>query len=187
MIDATKKSGEAAPSMLVGRIDGTHRKIGLLVIFGPVEGGEDAGASNREYWLRGVSYSDCAASQRAQGSAGHSKMHRVFDGYEMDISDFAVGSITDSEAVARALEGLDAVVHCAAMVSRDAANAKLVHQTNLAGAQNVLGQAFERGLESIIHDSSMTSIWHTDQPIDEHSRYSHKSTAYVTSKKACDA
>jgi hypothetical protein len=96
MIDATKKSGEAAPSMLVGRIDGTHRTIGLLVVFGPVEGGEDAGASNREYWLRGVSYSDCAASQRAQGSAGHSKMHRAFDGYEMDISDFAVGSITDT-------------------------------------------------------------------------------------------
>ncbi|MEQ0764715.1 NAD-dependent epimerase/dehydratase family protein, partial [Mycobacterium tuberculosis] len=60
----------------------------------------------------------------------------------VDVSDFAVADISDRDSVREALNGCDAVVHSAALVATDPREIRML-STNMAGAQNVLGQAVE--------------------------------------------
>ncbi len=79
----------------------------------------------------------------------------------LDVSDYAVGDIGDAHSTGVALDGCDAVIHCAAMVSvvraADAAAAML--RVNLDGGRNVLGTAAERGLDPIVYVSSFTALF----------------------------
>jgi nucleoside-diphosphate-sugar epimerase len=90
----------------------------------------------------------------------------------VDIGDFVVGDIADAESTAAALDGCDAVIHCAAMVSTDPSRADEMLITNLEGARNVLGGAVAAKLDPIIHVSSFTALFrpgldvlHADLPI----------------------
>ena len=80
----------------------------------------------------------------------------------VDVSDFAVGDITDRVSVREALRGCDAVVHSAALVATDPRQTAEMLTTNMQGAQNVLGQSVELGLDPIIHVSSFTALFHPD-------------------------
>jgi dihydroflavonol-4-reductase len=77
----------------------------------------------------------------------------------VDVSDFAVGDITDRVSVRDALHGCDAVVHSAALVATDPRQTNEMLTTNMQGAQNVLGQSVELGLDPIIHVSSFTALF----------------------------
>jgi nucleoside-diphosphate-sugar epimerase len=77
----------------------------------------------------------------------------------VDISDHVVGDIADPDATAEALDGCDAVIHCAAMVSTDPDRADEMIHTNLEGARNVLGAAVAAKLDPIIHVSSFTALF----------------------------
>ena len=75
--------------------------------------------------------------------AGHSirfgvrnaeKMKRLYAPYGIDTSDFAIGEITDAEAIQQGLQGCDAVVHTAAVVSMDPNKAEHMMHTNLSWA-----------------------------------------------------
>ena len=77
----------------------------------------------------------------------------------VDVSDFAVGDITDRVSVREALRGCDAVVHSAALVATDPRQTAEMLTTNMQGAQNVLGQSVEIGLDPIIHVSSFTALF----------------------------
>src|SRR5246127_3883027 len=78
----------------------------------------------------------------------------------VDVSDFAVGDITDRVSVREALGGCDAVVHSAALVATDPRQNAEMLTTNMQGAQNVLGQSVELGLDPIVHVSSFTALFH---------------------------
>jgi nucleoside-diphosphate-sugar epimerase len=78
----------------------------------------------------------------------------------VDVSDFAVGDITDRVSVRDALSGCDAVVHSAALVATDPRQTAEMLTTNMQGAQNVLGQSVELGLDPIVHVSSFTALFH---------------------------
>jgi nucleoside-diphosphate-sugar epimerase len=80
----------------------------------------------------------------------------------VDVSDFAVADITDRVAVREALQGCDAVVHSAALVATDPRQTAEMLATNMQGAQNVLGQSVELGLDPIVHVSSFTALFHPD-------------------------
>ncbi len=69
-----------------------------------------------------------------------------------------IGDVTDPETVASALQGCQAVVHCASVYSNDPRRAKEVTSTNLASAETVLGQAVERGLDPVVHVSSIVAL-----------------------------
>jgi dihydroflavonol-4-reductase len=79
---------------------------------------------------------------------------------DVDVSDYAVGDITDRVSVRDALQGCDAVLHSAALVATDPRRTSEMLTTNMQGAQNVLGQAVELGLDPIIHVSSFTALFH---------------------------
>jgi dihydroflavonol-4-reductase len=78
----------------------------------------------------------------------------------VDVSDFAVGDITDRVSVRKALQGCNAVVHSAALVATDPRQTSEMLTTNMSGAQNVLGQAVELGMDPIVHVSSFTALFY---------------------------
>src|SRR5690242_11563596 len=106
---------------------------------------------------------------KALSDAGHSvrflvrnpdKLQTTVAKLGVDVSDFAVADITDRVAVREALRGCDAVVHSAALVATDPRQTNEMLSTNMQGAQNVLGQAVELGLDPIVHVSSFTALFH---------------------------
>ena len=106
---------------------------------------------------------------KAVADAGHSvrflvrnpdRLHTSVAQLGVDVSDFSVGDIIDRVSVRQALQGCDAVVHNAALVATDPRQTNEMLTTNMQGAQNVLGQAVELGLDPIVHVSSFTALFH---------------------------
>jgi dihydroflavonol-4-reductase len=103
------------------------------------------------------------------------------------IQHHTVGDIGDAASVRQALEGCDGVVHVAALVSTHAADAERVYRTNLQGAHNVLGEAAEMGMQTIIHVSSVTAIYDPAASVlNEDSPPGPSPRGYGRSKVACE-
>ena len=79
--------------------------------------------------------------------------------------DFMVGDMTDRALVAAAMDGCDAVIHAAAVVGLDRKRAAEVSRDNPLGAENVLGLAAERGLDPIVHVSSLSALFDPGAPV----------------------
>ncbi|MFL6239464.1 MAG: NAD-dependent epimerase/dehydratase family protein [Actinomycetes bacterium] len=75
------------------------------------------------------------------------------------IDDFVVGDIKDADSVATAIDGCDAVVHAAAEVSVERRRAADVLATNPRGTEIVIDSAVERGLDPIVHVSSVAAVF----------------------------
>ncbi len=97
------------------------------------------------------------------------------------------GDITDAASVNAAVRGCEAVVHCAAIVATDPAQAKAIDETNLAGAENVLGAAVAAGCDPIMHISSAAALFpfQTDPVTADHPVMGNDE-AYGRSKAACE-
>lgn len=115
------------------------------------------------------------------------KMRRVYDSFDMPLDDHAIGEIIHPEEVAQSLEGVDAVVHCAAMVNLESRMADVVRETNVNGTRNVIGQAVERGVRSIVYVSSLSALFDPGvKNLDEDSPLTHARDGYALSKKEAD-
>lgn len=110
-------------------------------------------------------------SAKAIADAGHQvrflvrnpdRLHTSVGQLGVDVSDHAVGDITDRASVLQALKGCDAVLHSAALVATDPSQTAKMLSTNMNGARNVLGGAAELGLDPIIHVSSITALFNPD-------------------------
>jgi nucleoside-diphosphate-sugar epimerase len=103
------------------------------------------------------------------------------------IEHFTRGDITDVDSVRRALEGCDALIHTAAMVSTHGGEAEKVYRTNTRGARNVIGSAVDMGLETIIHVSSVTALFDPRaDKLDENSPPGNSESGYGSSKVSCE-
>lgn len=131
---------------------------------------------------------------RALMDAGHtvSLLVRSVDkmlglyGEDCELS-YTRGDITDADKVQRALQGCDAVIHAAAMVSTKASDAQRVYNTNVEGAKTVIGGALKSGVKTIIHVSSVTALYDpTADILDENSPPGKARNAYGRSKVACE-
>lgn len=115
------------------------------------------------------------------------KMRKLYAPYNVDISDYAVGEITDAEAVDKALENCDAVVHTAAMVSLDANKEAIMRHTNLTGTQLVVGGAVKKGIKSIVYVSSVAALFDPRASVlNEKTPLVEPKTAYMKSKRECE-
>ncbi|GAA3207293.1 NAD-dependent epimerase/dehydratase family protein [Actinocorallia longicatena] len=92
------------------------------------------------------------------------KAGRVLGGLEGPAAEIVVGDMTDPAAVARALEGCSAVVHCAAEIGV-AGGGTPRGTANVDGARTVLGQAAELGLDPIVYTSSIAVHLPTPDPV----------------------
>ena len=97
----------------------------------------------------------------------------------------AQGDILNPEDVTRLLDGCDAVIHCAAIISIDGDPTGMVFRTNTEGPRNVLDAARQTGIRRIVHVSSVhavTELPHSE-PYDETRPYKGKQhPAYDYSK-----
>jgi nucleoside-diphosphate-sugar epimerase len=69
-----------------------------------------------------------------------------------------VGDATDAEAVRRAIDGCDAVVHAAAIFSYDAREERAMRRVNARATEVVLGAAHAGGLDPIVYVSSYVAL-----------------------------
>lgn len=79
--------------------------------------------------------------------------------------DYAIGDMTDTVAVGKAMEGCDAVVHAAAVVALDRKRADEVVRANPEGARVVIGTAATRGLDPIVYVSSVSAVFTPGVPV----------------------
>ena len=115
------------------------------------------------------------------------KMRKLYAAHGVDISDFAVGEITDAEAIDKALENCDAVVHTAAMVSLDANKEAIMRHTNLTGTKLVVGGAVKKGIKSIVYVSSVAALYDRHAKVlNENMPLVEPQSAYMRSKRECE-
>ena len=93
------------------------------------------------------------------GVRNKNKMRKLYEPLGLDYSNCAVCEITDKAGIEAAMEGCDAVVHTAALVSLDKNKADLVYHTNLTGTELVIGTAVAQGVRSIVNVSSSTAYY----------------------------
>ena len=117
------------------------------------------------------------------------KVDPLMDKLAVDVSvlEVVTGDITDAASVGAAVHGCEAVVHCAAIVATDPAQAKAMDETNLAGAQNVLGAAVAAGCDPIVYVSSAAALFpfQTDPVTADHPVMGNDE-AYGRSKADCE-
>src|SRR5829696_9496251 len=77
----------------------------------------------------------------------------------------ALGDVTDPDAVRRALEGCDGVLHAASVFSFDARAVARMQRDNRRGTEVVLGTAHELGLDPIVHVSSFVALLPAEGPL----------------------
>lgn len=82
--------------------------------------------------------------------------------YDATVTDVRAGDVLDADAVARAVDGCDAVVHAAAIYSLDPRRADEVLATNERAAELVLGTAAQHGLDPVVHISSTVALTRRD-------------------------
>jgi len=115
------------------------------------------------------------------------KMRRVFKPFGLHKLEYVTGDITDRDAVHRALQHRDAVVHSAASVNIHAKDASKTMATNKRGVELVVGGAVRAGIERILQVSSTTALFGGDDArIDENTPLGEGIYGYGRSKVACD-
>jgi len=73
----------------------------------------------------------------------------------------AIGDVTDQASVLAAVHGVDAVIHCAAVVEFGAADPTHLERVNVGGARAVLDAAVAEGIR-VVHVSSLAALGPTE-------------------------
>jgi len=93
------------------------------------------------------------------------RIERALNPLGVSVVDHAVGDVTDPTSVAAALEGCDAVIHTAAMVTLDPRRRAEATRVNVGGTRTVLSESCRRGLDPVVHVSSVAALDQTAGPI----------------------
>ena len=80
-------------------------------------------------------------------------------GLPAELVDVATGDIANEDAVARALSGCDAVLHCAGLFSPRQADAVELERVNVTGTRVVVTQALSADVRRIVYVSSMVALF----------------------------
>ena len=114
------------------------------------------------------------------------KTRSVYERLGLAVPEHVVGDIKDADACKEALSGCDSVVHAAAVVALEKHRANEVLTTNSAAVRNVVGQAAEMGLRSIVHVSSVGALFRPLVPVTPDSPVIPGENAYARSKSAAE-
>ncbi|MCC6838765.1 MAG: NAD-dependent epimerase/dehydratase family protein [Flavobacteriales bacterium] len=68
------------------------------------------------------------------------------------------GDLFDGDVLREAMQGVEHVYHCAALVSFDPRDARALHEVNVTGTANVVNAALETGVDRLCHVSSTATI-----------------------------
>lgn len=78
-------------------------------------------------------------------------MQRQFEGYEKKLR-FFIGDVRDEKRLYRAFDGVDVVIHAAALKQVPAAEYNPIEaiKTNISGAENIINAAIDKGVKKVI-------------------------------------
>ena len=97
--------------------------------------------------------------------------------------EFEIGDITDSNAVEKAVQGVDAVIHAAAVYTMSRKRSGEIQRVNARGTRTVLDAAYRAGLDPIIYVSSVSALLPSDGEIlNPDSPVKNPKGAYIRSK-----
>jgi dihydroflavonol-4-reductase len=87
-------------------------------------------------------------------------------GVDVTALETTAGDMTDKAAVADAVDGVDAVIHAAAVVAAlNRADAERTVETNVEGTRIVIDAAIAAGLDPIVHISSVAALFTPSAPL----------------------
>jgi nucleoside-diphosphate-sugar epimerase len=75
------------------------------------------------------------------------------------------GDVTDTACVARAVDGVSAVIHLASVFSMDSRDVRRMNAVNVTGTRNVLTAAHRVGADPIVYGSSYAALLPTREPL----------------------
>lgn|ERR671918_249977 len=112
----------------------------------------------------------------------------ALDPLEVDPPPLVVGDVTDPGAVREALDGCDAVIHCAAVFSYHPRDARPMARTNLRAAELVLRTALEQGCDPVVYCSSVVALIPVRTPgVTPQTPVGDSGGPYVRSKAECES
>ena len=88
--------------------------------------------------------------------------HRAYEGFDVEV---IKGDITNKESLYPIFEGVDVVFHTAALINLDRRFREAIETVNIEGTRNVCEVALEKGINKLIHFSSVDAFYRF--PIDE--------------------
>ncbi|MEO1054188.1 MAG: NAD-dependent epimerase/dehydratase family protein, partial [Bacteroidota bacterium] len=119
------------------------------------------------------------ALKRAESNHG-------FHGAVNETIEWREGDILDPLKLEANLEGVDTIIHCAAMISFDKRDRDIMNKTNVEGTKNLVDAALKKGVKRFIHVSSIAAIGRNKlkSTIDETEKWqsSRLNTNYAVSK-----
>lgn len=68
------------------------------------------------------------------------------------------GDVLDIMSLEAAMQGIESIYHCAAMVSFNPKEAKMMKKVNVNGTENVINLALQNGIKRLLHVSSIAAI-----------------------------
>ncbi len=96
------------------------------------------------------------------------------------------GDVLDPFSLQQAMQGVDQVYHCAAMVSFNPRDLKPMLAVNITGTANVVNACLENNVKKLLHVSSIASLGQAekDELIDENAKWktSRNNSGYAISK-----
>lgn len=96
------------------------------------------------------------------------------------------GDITDYQSLEEAFEGMDVIIHSAALVSYESKDADRLMKINVLGTTNVVNVMLEKGIKKLVHISSVAALGRSPElpEIDETHKWveSPLNTPYAISK-----
>jgi dihydroflavonol-4-reductase len=108
----------------------------------------------------------------------------------LDKVEWVEGDILDVVALQEAMQGVDRIIHSAAVVSFHSADRARMRQVNVDGTANVVNVALEEGVRRLVHISSVAALGRTKEGglVDESKKWSEtkSNTAYARSKWAAE-
>ena len=87
-----------------------------------------------------------------------SEIPSTFSSQENERIDWVKGNVLDMHSLENAMQDVQAVFHCAAMVSFDARQREELMQTNVEGTANVVNVMLDCGIDKIVHLSSVAAL-----------------------------
>ena len=72
--------------------------------------------------------------------------------------DWAIGDVLDMLTISNALQEVDTVIHCAAMVSFDKRRVDEIMKINILGTQNIINCCLKNNVTNFIHVSSIAAL-----------------------------
>jgi len=78
--------------------------------------------------------------------------------HQIDQVEWIEGDVLDPFSLQQAMQGVDYVYHCAAMISFDPRELKAMLSVNVEGTANVVNACLENGVKKLCHVSSIASL-----------------------------